>query len=83
MRCFSVRPLRDAGIPLSEISLKYGVFGAEPWTEEMRRRIEELLGIKAHDIYGLSEIMGPGVSYECGAQEGDAHQRGLFHRRDH
>lgn len=62
--------LRDAGIPLSEISLKYGVFGAEPWTEEMRRRIEELLGIKAHDIYGLSEIMGPGVSYECGAQKG-------------
>lgn len=62
--------LREAGLSPKDISLKYGVFGAEPWSDEMRRRIEELLGIKAHDIYGLSEIMGPGVSYECGEQTG-------------
>ena len=61
---------RDAGIPLSEISLKAGVFGAEPWTDEMRRKIEELLGIRAYDIYGLSEITGPGVAYECSEQTG-------------
>lgn len=52
-------------------SIKYGIFGAEPWSEEMRYRLEDLLGIKACDIYGLSEIMGPGVSMECHeAQEG-------------
>lgn len=62
--------LQEAGIPLSEITLKCGIFGAEPWTQEMRLRIETLLGIKAYDIYGLSEIMGPGVSYECSAQCG-------------
>ncbi|MEG2203723.1 MAG: phenylacetate--CoA ligase, partial [Oscillospiraceae bacterium] len=62
--------LRDAGIGLDEISLKYGVFGAEPWTKEMRQRIEALLGLKSHDIYGLSEIMGPGVAYECDEQTG-------------
>ena len=61
---------RDAGIPLSEISLKAGVFGAEPWTDEMRRKIEELLGTRAYDIYGLSEITGPGVAYECSEQTG-------------
>lgn len=53
-----------------KLKLKAGVFGAEPWTEEMRRTLEEKLGIKAYDIYGLSEIMGPGVSYECEAQQG-------------
>lgn len=53
-----------------QLKLKAGVFGAEPWTEEMRRTLEEKLGIKAYDIYGLSEIMGPGVSYECEAQQG-------------
>ena len=53
-----------------QLSLKYGVFGAEPWTESMRQQIEEKLGIKAYDIYGLSEIMGPGVSYECECQAG-------------
>ncbi|GAA0344623.1 phenylacetate--CoA ligase [Bacillus carboniphilus] len=52
-------------------SIKYGIFGAEPWSEEMRHRLEELLGIKACDIYGLSEIMGPGVAMECHeAQDG-------------
>ena len=54
----------------NQLSLKAGIFGAEPWTEEMRKQIEEKLGIKAYDIYGLSEIMGPGVSYECSEQKG-------------
>ncbi|MEG2174292.1 MAG: phenylacetate--CoA ligase [Oscillospiraceae bacterium] len=62
--------LRDAGIDLNQISLRCGIFGAEPWTDGMRKRVEELLGLKAHDIYGLSEIMGPGVAYECEAQSG-------------
>ncbi len=53
-----------------QLKLKAGIFGAEPWTEEMRQKIEEKLGIKAYDIYGLSEIMGPGVSYECEYQCG-------------
>ena len=53
-----------------KLSLKVGIFGAEPWTNKMRRAIEEKLGIKAYDIYGLSEIMGPGVSYECAEQAG-------------
>ena len=53
-----------------QLKLKVGIFGAEPWTEEMRAQIEEKLGIKAYDIYGLSEIMGPGVSYECEYQCG-------------
>ncbi len=53
-----------------QLSLKYGIFGAEPWTESMRQEIEQKLGIKAYDIYGLSEVLGPGVSYECEAQGG-------------
>ena len=53
------------GIKPTETSLRVGVFGAEPWTNEMRREIEERLGIDAVDIYGLSEVMGPGVSCEC------------------
>lgn len=53
-----------------KLKLKAGVFGAEPWTEDMRHNIEEALRIKAHDVYGLTEIMGPGVSYECQEQKG-------------
>lgn len=53
-----------------QIKLKAGIFGAEPWTEEMRHNIEESLGIKAYDIYGLTEISGPGVSFECEEQAG-------------
>ena len=53
------------GMKPNESSLRVGVFGAEPWTNEMRREIEERLGIDAVDIYGLSEVMGPGVSCEC------------------
>ena len=53
-----------------QLKLKAGIFGAEPWTEDMRREIEDKLNIKAYDIYGLSEIMGPGVSFECEYQCG-------------
>ena len=53
-----------------QIKLKAGIFGAEAWTEEMRHDIEEKLGIKAYDIYGLTEISGPGVSFECSEQTG-------------
>lgn len=62
--------IAHAGIDPSELSLKAGIFGAEPWTEGMRDEIEKGLGIKAFDIYGLSEIMGPGVSCGCVAQNG-------------
>ena len=58
------RGLRD------QIKLKAGIFGAEAWTESMRRDLEEKLGIKAYDIYGLTEISGPGVSFECSEQTG-------------
>lgn len=61
--------IEEAGLT-DQLSLKAGIFGAEPWTEEMRKAIEEKLRIKAYDIYGLSEIMGPGVSYECECQKG-------------
>ncbi|MDR1066402.1 MAG: phenylacetate--CoA ligase [Clostridiales bacterium] len=57
--------LRREGFDLSRLKLKTGIFGAEPWTEGMRRKIEELLNIKALDIYGLTEIIGPGVAMEC------------------
>ena len=53
-----------------QLKLEAGIFGAEPWTEDMRREIESSLGIHAHDVYGLTEIMGPGVAYECDAQSG-------------
>ncbi len=53
-----------------QIKLKAGIFGAEAWSEEMRRDIERKLGIKAYDIYGLTEISGPGVSFECSEQTG-------------
>ena len=62
--------LRDLGFTTDDIRLKAGIFGAEPWTEEMRRDIEKSLGIKAYDIYGLTEISGPGVSFECEEQHG-------------
>jgi phenylacetate-CoA ligase len=58
------------GIDLRESRLEIGLFGAEPWSEAMRREIELRLGLKAIDIYGLSEIMGPGVAVECEAQDG-------------
>lgn len=60
----------EMGINLKDLPLRAGVFGAEPWTESMRRRIEAESGIKAFDIYGLSEIVGPGVAMECQCQAG-------------
>ncbi|RLI42349.1 hypothetical protein DRO59_04410 [Candidatus Bathyarchaeota archaeon] len=56
--------------PVEELKWKSGLFGAEAWSEELRRRIEELLGLEAFDIYGLSEVIGPGVSVECPQHEG-------------
>ncbi len=58
------------GVNIKELPLRIGVFGAEPWTENMRERIEAGSGIKAYDIYGLSEIVGPGVAMECTHQAG-------------
>jgi phenylacetate-CoA ligase len=58
------------GVDIRKLPLRVGIFGAEPWTEFMRRRIELEAGIKAYDIYGLSEIIGPGVGIECVCQEG-------------
>ena len=62
--------IADSGLPRDEFKLRVGAFGAEPWTESMRRDIEAKLGIKAYDIYGLSEVAGPGVGYECECQSG-------------
>ena len=62
--------LKEQGYKPEDNSLKAGIFGAEPWTEEMRRDIEKSLGIKAYDIYGLTETSGPGVAFECEEQHG-------------
>lgn len=69
--------MQEMGIRKDDLKLRIGVFGAEPWTENMRQEIETKLGIKAIDIYGLSEIMGPGVSCEC------EHQCGMHINEDH
>ena len=62
--------LKEKGYGPADIPLQRGIFGAEPWTEEMRRDIESTLGIKAYDIYGLTETSGPGVAFECQEQKG-------------
>ena len=62
--------LKEMGYKPEDNKLKAGIFGAEPWTEEMRRDIEKTLGIKAYDIYGLTETSGPGVAFECEDQSG-------------
>ncbi len=62
--------LHEMGYTTDDIKLKAGIFGAEPWTEEMRHEIEKSLGIKAYDIYGLTETSGPGVAFECEEQTG-------------
>ena len=69
--------LRDSGVDFSTLKLRVGFFGAEPWSEAMRREIEASLNILALDIYGLSEVIGPGVAYEC------EHQCGLHVAEDH
>jgi len=67
---FLAEAIQESGIKREDLKLRVGVFGAEPWTENMRREIEDKLKIKAIDIYGLSEVIGPGVASECLAQEG-------------
>ena len=62
--------IEKEGLSLKDIKLKAGIFGAESWTNELRKQVESLLGLKAFDIYGLSEIIGPGVSMECECQNG-------------
>lgn len=62
--------LKEKGYKPEDNKLKAGIFGAEPWTDEMRRDIENSLGIKAYDIYGLTELSGPGVAFECEEQLG-------------
>lgn len=62
--------LAEQGIPRNELTLRRGLFGAEPWGEDIRHRIEEGLGIEAYDIYGISELMGPGVAGECDRKNG-------------
>lgn len=62
--------LKEQGYSPEDIPLKAGIFGAEPWTEEMRQNIQNTLGIKAYDIYGLTETSGPGVAFECSEQTG-------------
>ncbi len=74
---YMAEAIEESGINRDDLKLRIGVFGAEPWTENMRREIERKLRIKAFDIYGLSEIIGPGVSFEC------EHQCGLHINEDH
>lgn len=62
--------MKEMGLTPDQIPLKAGIFGAEAWSEEMRRDIEKTLGIKAYDIYGLTELSGPGVAFECSEQNG-------------
>jgi phenylacetate-CoA ligase len=69
----------DAGIDLHKLPICKGCFGAEPWSENMRKEIEERYGMKAYDIYGLTEIIGPGVSFECEAQDGLHINEDLFY----
>ena len=62
--------MKEMGLSPEEIPLKAGIFGAEAWSEEMRQDIQKTMGIKAYDIYGLTELSGPGVAFECSAQTG-------------
>ena len=70
-----VEALTTMGLRTEDLHLRYGIFGAEPWTEEMRSQVEKGLGLVALDIYGLSEVIGPGVAMEC--LEGHAHNDGV------
>ena len=71
------------GLRPEDLNLKYGIFGAEPWTGEMREQVEQGLGITALDIYGLSEVMGPGVAMECIEGRRKERMRGLHIFEDH
>lgn len=74
---FMAEVMHEMGVKPGDLNLKAGVFGAEPWSENMRKEIERKLKIKAYDIYGLSEIMGPGVAIEC------PYKNGLHIAEDH
>lgn len=63
----------EMGVSFKDLNFKFGIFGAEPWSESMRREMEEKLGLKAVDIYGLSEVIGPGVSIECHEAQNGLH----------
>lgn len=76
---YMAEEIAKRGIPQSALKLRIGVFGAEPWTENMRRELEAKLGIKAYDIYGLTEISGPGVGGECECQNGTHIWEDLFY----
>jgi len=67
---FMVEKAQEQGVDMKQLPIRVGVFGAEPWTLAMRARIEQESGIKAYDIYGLSELIGPGVAVECSCQNG-------------
>mgnify|MGYP001122454623 CR=1 FL=1 len=67
---YLIESLENEGVSVDELSLRKGVFGAEPWSDETRRHIERSLNIKAHDLYGMSELYGPGVAVECDEQDG-------------
>jgi phenylacetate-CoA ligase len=74
---FMAEVMEDMGVNPADLNLKAGIFGAEPWSENMRREIEKKLQIEAYDIYGLSEIIGPGVAIEC------PYKTGLHIAEDH
>ena len=76
---FLAETIHESGIPIEEFKLRIGLFGAEPWTENMRKELEEKLRIKAYDIYGLTEISGPGVGGECEYQCGTHLWEDLFY----
>ncbi len=76
---FLAETMREMGIDPKELKMQAGIFGAEPWTEAMRQQIEEEMQIKALDIYGLSEITGPGVACECEKQAGMHIQEDFFY----
>jgi phenylacetate-CoA ligase len=75
---FIAETIRKSGVPIEELKLRAGIFGAEPWTDNMRKELEEKLNIKAYDIYGLTEICGPGVGGECECQNGTHLWEDLF-----
>jgi len=72
-----VTALEEQGLHPEELNLRIGLFGAEPWSDDLRQRIEERLRIRAYDTYGVSEVMGPGVAAEC------TERRGLHVNEDH
>lgn len=67
---YLIEALKEEGVDPSELNIRIGMFGAEPWSDETRKRIEKALGIKAQDLYGMSELYGPGVAVECPEQNG-------------